>query len=651
MAKNSKTDAELYREERKARLAKAAKKNSKKQIRIHVPKGAQAAIAIVLVLAIIAGFAYKGYDASNLKVQKLVVMQTNGENISKAEYTYYYRTAFLNVYSQSQQYDQYGAGYGKMYTGYDSTVSPDEQAYPNAESMEGYENPTWSDYFDFFAKEQIKRVHAFVALAKENNLTLDEHDLEHIDEEMASVDKSATEQKISPNALLSGNYGKGINTKMYKKMLEMRSLAQKYEDFKKQEFKDAYKDKEIEAEYKKNSMDYDAVSLRQYTVKAETVEVPAESAEGEEAANPSTPTAQVTDETMAEAEKQAKLFAAAATSDKAFKQKAAEFARAAEEANADDYLTDDSKTLLDQKTSEELAQQYIDNDVLTWAFDHSTKVGATKTVKVDGTGYTVYMISKAAAKDTGTADTYDVRHILVKFPEESEAPTEPETTTEETTVLETAEPTAEGETTTKAAGTEATETTEATEATETTTLETTTEVSVTTLDVKAFGDTNIYLDVDADSASDKAAYKKAQDILLEYLKGSKTEDSFSKLAAKYTEDSNGEQGGLYEEVTDGQMVPQFNDWSLAEGRKAGDVGIVETTYGYHIMYFVGRHENGDAWKNGVLTTLSDADFTDYSDELLKGDSYAITVKSEDDLKAVATETVEMAKRAIANAGA
>ena len=36
------------------------------------------------------------------------------------------------------------------------------------------------------------------------------------------------------------------------------------------------------------------------------------------------------------------------------------------------------------------------------------------------------------------------------------------------------------------------------------------------------------------------------------------------------------------------MVTEFNDWCFADGRQAGDHGIVKTTYGYHIMFFSGE---------------------------------------------------------------
>ena len=35
------------------------------------------------------------------------------------------------------------------------------------------------------------------------------------------------------------------------------------------------------------------------------------------------------------------------------------------------------------------------------------------------------------------------------------------------------------------------------------------------------------------------------------------------------------------------MVVNFNDWCFDSARKTGDTDIVESEYGYHVMYFVG----------------------------------------------------------------
>ena len=34
------------------------------------------------------------------------------------------------------------------------------------------------------------------------------------------------------------------------------------------------------------------------------------------------------------------------------------------------------------------------------------------------------------------------------------------------------------------------------------------------------------------------------------------------------------------------MVPEFDAWCFDDARKEGDTGLVRTSYGYHIMYFI-----------------------------------------------------------------
>lgn len=69
-----------------------------------------------------------------------------------------------------------------------------------------------------------------------------------------------------------------------------------------------------------------------------------------------------------------------------------------------------------------------------------------------------------------------------------------------------------------------------------------------------------------------------------------TEENFGALALEYTADGNGSEGGLYTGVAAGKMVRTFNDWCFDPQRQVGDYGIVETRFGYHIMYFSARGE-------------------------------------------------------------
>ena len=73
--------------------------------------------------------------------------------------------------------------------------------------------------------------------------------------------------------------------------------------------------------------------------------------------------------------------------------------------------------------------------------------------------------------------------------------------------------------------------------------------------------------------------------------------------------------GLYQQVYEGQMVQAFNDWCFDETRASGDTGIVQSDYGYHIMYYVGQ---GDliAWQETVRDALRSADYTAWEEELV-----------------------------------
>ncbi len=114
--------------------------------------------------------------------------------------------------------------------------------------------------------------------------------------------------------------------------------------------------------------------------------------------------------------------------------------------------------------------------------------------------------------------------------------------------------------------------------------------------------------------TDSEAKKKAEDILAEYNKGEKTSESFTALAEKYTEDTGSKStGGLYENFPKGQMVAEFENWAFDAKRQNGDVEIVKTSYGYHIMFFEKKGE--PAWKSVVVSAMKDNEYTVLFEEL------------------------------------
>ncbi len=115
----------------------------------------------------------------------------------------------------------------------------------------------------------------------------------------------------------------------------------------------------------------------------------------------------------------------------------------------------------------------------------------------------------------------------------------------------------------------------------------------------------------------KTAKDAIEAIQKEWLDNGGTVEAFEALAKEKTTDTGSKaNGGLYEDVYPGQMVKNFNDWCFAEDRKAGDYGIVETEYGYHLIYFVSQDEN--TYRNMLIEdTLRDENYTEWYEAQLE----------------------------------
>ena len=80
---------------------------------------------------------------------------------------------------------------------------------------------------------------------------------------------------------------------------------------------------------------------------------------------------------------------------------------------------------------------------------------------------------------------------------------------------------------------------------------------------------------------------QAQKVMDQWLAGAATEESFAELAGEYSEDTgSNSNGGLYTSLdAESGFIPEFIEWYMDENRKPGDYGLLQTDYGYHVMYF------------------------------------------------------------------
>ncbi len=91
------------------------------------------------------------------------------------------------------------------------------------------------------------------------------------------------------------------------------------------------------------------------------------------------------------------------------------------------------------------------------------------------------------------------------------------------------------------------------------------------------------------SDTEKAAAKADAEKLLKIWKdGKATEDTFIAMVKEYSQDGSAASGGLFEDIHAGSdYVESFLNWSIDDARKKGDTDLVESPYGYHVMYYVG----------------------------------------------------------------
>ena len=122
------------------------------------------------------------------------------------------------------------------------------------------------------------------------------------------------------------------------------------------------------------------------------------------------------------------------------------------------------------------------------------------------------------------------------------------------------------------------------------------------------------------SDEEKAKAKaEAEKLYNEWLAGGElTNETFAAMVSSETSDDPGSynNGGLYENIYQGQMREAFDAWVFDPARQPGDHGIVETDIGYHVMFFVEEQDN--TYREYMIEyTLRNNDANEWYEDLLK----------------------------------
>lgn len=402
------------------------------------------------------------------------------------------------------------------------------------------ETMTWQDYFDEQAILQLKQVYALEDEAKANGFEYDA--AADVNTFVDELEAAAASVGYTTADYIKASYGNFATMKEVKTFVERDRVVSAYYDSVYDDIE--VTDEEISTYYEENKDNYDSVDYLVCTIEADIPSEETEEVIVEETAETNKAKTEEESETEAETlseEEQAEI--------EAQEQAIIDAAMAEAKTAADDMLA----KITDEASFEILSADYVSNaDVEVRKENIKKSVVASSELATwlfDGVrkagDKTVieyeadnsYYVVYFLDRYLDESKTVDVRHILVPF--------------------------------------EAVETTE----------------EMTEDEIAA-----------AEAEAKEAALVKAEEIYEGWLDGDATEEGFAELANEHSTDTGSNtNGGLYEAVAKGEMVAAFNDWIFDDARKTGDSDIVETEYGYHIMYYVA--DNDVAWKldvDGVL---------------------------------------------------
>ncbi len=516
------------------------------------------AVIMILVVAIVVGVVVTPLIDGIIRRSSQAVT-IGSHKLSAADLTYFYIDAISEHQEQvySQYYNTFG-NYWSIMLGYDTTKPLNEQKYDN--------DKTWADYFVDMAIEDAKGVYALYDDAMAKNFKLSDEQQKNLDSYADTMELYAAYYGFSSaKSWLRNNYGNGATEDSYLEYNKIRSVASAYlSDY---ADKLEYKPEDYRAYEKDKFDDYSTVSYVHYTLNYTAYL--GEGTKGEDGKTT------WTDEQHEEARKalqaDIEILKAAEITDKE------SFDKAIQALPVNKLDKDSTKKA---PTTTEVKHAFFENislneKALEWLKETTTTDGKVETARKPGElkAFEVYTYEDHEddehehGDDCGCKRTVDA-YTIVLFNERCD--------------------------------------------------HTAKMVNVRHILVKFEGGTTDKDKNTTYSDAEKAkAKEEAEKILQEWLDGKATEESFGELANAKSDDQNGKvtNGGLYEDVYQGRMVEAFEDWCFAEGRKEGDTGIVETEYGYHVMFYSStdemsyrdtmieadmRSEDTEKWHDGLV---------------------------------------------------
>ena len=513
---------------------------------------------IALIFAIVLGiFAYKGVVNSGL-LQKVVTGATIGERkVKSATLNYFYMDAIANQYSNWQK---------NFSTSTDTYLQQYFGLDVNVPLDEQYQSEetklTWADYFVDVAISDAQASYAIYDMAVQNNHTLSAEAQEELDTWVENYQNMAEMYQTSLDKVVQSNYGPGSTFNSWKEYVTVIITAQDYASSYAESLK--YDDAAIAEIEKDRKHEFNAYSFASYHLSY--TKYPDLGTTGEDGK------ATFSDEQKTAALEAAKKDAESLVAGMEAAKKDPSTLPEVEEGN-DAYLAQFDKLIAALKCNEgnksaistkaeDSAYKDLPENIREWLSDPQRKEGDTAVIANTTT---------TTAED-GTETTVTNGYYALYF----------------TGINDNSRPLA----------------------------------NVRHLLVEFEGGTTDAEGNTTYSEDQKNAAKAEAEKLLAEWEKNPTQENFIELVKENSDDTTAAEGGLFEDISpDSNYVSEFLDWSLDENRKAGDTGIIETQYGYHIMYYV--EDDEVTYREQLISNeMKETDYSKWYEDAVA----AITVK-------------------------
>lgn len=585
-----------YRAERKKRLAKNSKKNKRKAVDSVVVT--TWVIRVICILVCVAALCFGLYQFG--VPQKIMpAVKVGDRTYTVAEYGFYYTNAYQQVAQQSQSNSSNSSLSGLLGNSFDTSKDPSLQYTTDEDGNK----VSYDTLFRQSAVKQMETTNYYLELCEKENIVLSEESQKAINDFMSEFETVTANSGYSVSRYISIVYGKGLNEKSLRNLISEQYLVSQYVEEIEKSYSDDLTEDELNAALEDHADEFESVDLRLFGFEIANYEDKDESkAESTTAAEDTTAAENTTTENVADENTTAASEETTAADEKEENKEPTKTELLAQ-AMCDKITDEESFIKLAYENCAEDDKDTFKNDGATfakgvkktavssnigkeladWLYSSDRKVGEKRIFTTDEYVYVIYIVATNYIEQTPLVDA---RHILVSFESVAKELAEKEDNKIDTKKDDDVE-------------------------VKTETVDENVEITNK--------DTGYSIELVTE------AYKQAKVIRDKYLQGNadtnKGEDYFAELAEEYSDDTgsvgeNTSGGGLYEGIEKGAMVSEFENWVYDESRKTGDIGLIMSEYGWHVMYFVKGHEE-PAWKESAKELLSTEKFEAYSEEIEK----------------------------------